>query len=173
MSHTAIEDLEKIIIQIRKVTDIPICLDSEGAQLRNQEMEGGEVSFHLGETIKIHFDENDTLIIITLDKVTNNIFEEFLENIYQNNKIFIQLFWIESLMIDITQHSLVPKHTLISEEEKEEILENYSLSTYTQLPIILKNDPVAKYHGGKRGDIFKIIRPSETSGEYLTYRYCQ
>jgi pyruvate kinase len=57
LSHTAIADLEKIINKIRQATDVPICLDSEGAQLRTQKMEGGEVSFQLGDVVKVHFDE--------------------------------------------------------------------------------------------------------------------
>jgi DNA-directed RNA polymerases I, II, and III subunit RPABC1 len=119
------------------------------------------------------FTENDTLIIITHDKITNEIFDEFLETIYQKHNIFIQLFWIETLMVDITQHKLVPNHSIVSNEEKEQLLQKYNLVSYSQLPIIMKNDPVAKYYGGKRGDVFKINRPSETAGEYITYRFCQ
>ena len=76
-------------------------------------------------------------------------------------------------MRDITQHTLVPKHEIVSLEEKETLLEKYNLTTYSQLPIILKKDPIAKLYGGKNGDVFKVTRPSETAGEYITYRYCQ
>ena len=34
LSHTAIKDLEERIRFIQKITDVPICLDSEGAQVR-------------------------------------------------------------------------------------------------------------------------------------------
>ena len=117
--------------------------------------------------------EGDTLILITNDKINNSSFDEFLETQYQKNKIFVQVFWIETIMRDITKHILVPQHNIISEEEKEDLLTRYNITSYTQLPIILKNDPVAKFYGAKRGDVFKVTRASETAGEYISYRYVQ
>ena len=38
LSHTPLDDVEKNISFIRSVSDTEICLDSEGAQLRNVKM---------------------------------------------------------------------------------------------------------------------------------------
>ena len=43
MSHTSVEKLEKDIEIMRKYSDVPICIDSEGAQMRNGPMPEGTV----------------------------------------------------------------------------------------------------------------------------------
>lgn len=55
LSHTALEDVAPAIKKIHGWTDVPICLDSEGAQLRNQKMQSNAVSFVEGGSVKIHF----------------------------------------------------------------------------------------------------------------------
>jgi len=56
LSHTAIEDVAPSIEKIRSWTDVPICLDSEGAQLRNQKMISENVEFIEGDEVTIHFE---------------------------------------------------------------------------------------------------------------------
>ncbi|CEP24879.1 RPB5 [Cyberlindnera jadinii] len=83
----------------------------------------------------------------------------------------IELFQESDLIVNITHHELVPKHLLLSDEEKTQLLERYRLKE-SQLPRIQREDPVAKYLGLRRGQIVKIIRKSETSGRYASYRIC-
>ena len=69
----------------------------------------------------------------------------------------------------IEEHSLVPKHTKLSDKEKKDLLEKYQI-TWMQLPKISIKDPVAKNLNAKVGDVLKIVRRSATAGESIFYR---
>lgn len=71
--------------------------------------------------------------------------------------------------LEIDKHELVPKHILLTEREKEELLQKYGISL-RQLPRISVEDPAVKDFNGKIGDVVKIIRKSPTAGESLYYR---
>ncbi|KAK6197325.1 uncharacterized protein RJT21DRAFT_123117 [Scheffersomyces amazonensis] len=83
----------------------------------------------------------------------------------------IETFPESNLIVNITHHELVPKHIKLSKDEKKQLLERYRLKE-SQLPRIQRDDPVARYLGLKRGEVVKIIRRSETSGRYASYRIC-
>ena len=54
LSHTNLEDLEEILSELQSWSDVPICLDSEGAQVRNTSMTNENVMFEKDALIKIH-----------------------------------------------------------------------------------------------------------------------
>ncbi|MBS7288294.1 MAG: DNA-directed RNA polymerase subunit H [Candidatus Freyarchaeota archaeon] len=71
---------------------------------------------------------------------------------------------------NIFEHELVPKHEVISEEERRWLLETFHVRE-DQLPKIKDTDPAVKAIGAKPGDVIKITRKSPTAGETIFYRY--
>lgn len=75
----------------------------------------------------------------------------------------------EKKEVDIFESDLVPKHEIISGEEKAEILERLNIAL-KQLPRIREEDPVSKALGAKRGDVLRIVRKSPVGTDYNYYR---
>jgi DNA-directed RNA polymerase subunit H len=72
---------------------------------------------------------------------------------------------------DLFEHTLVPKHEILEDDEKTQLLAKYRVQPY-QLPQISSSDPAVKAIGAQPGDILRIIRDkSPTAGEHTAYRY--
>ncbi|XP_014395589.1 PREDICTED: DNA-directed RNA polymerases I, II, and III subunit RPABC1 isoform X1 [Myotis brandtii] len=65
-------------------------------------------------------------------------------------KYILEQFLQQELLINITEHELVPEHVVMTKEEVTELLARYKLRE-NQLPRIQAGDPVARYFGIKRG----------------------
>jgi DNA-directed RNA polymerase I, II, and III subunit RPABC1 len=83
--------------------------------------------------------------------------------------IVVECFSEAELSFNVTHHELVPKHSLISSEEIETLINKYKISL-VKLPRILKSDPISRYYGAQLGDVFQIMRKSETCGTSVYYR---
>jgi pyruvate kinase len=57
LSHTKLSDIGDILKKLKSWTEVPICLDSEGAQIRNQDMASESLYFKAGSTVKIHHEQ--------------------------------------------------------------------------------------------------------------------
>jgi len=70
--------------------------------------------------------------------------------------------------IDVSKHELVPRHEIISAKEKEELIKKYG--SLKNFPRIYSTDPQIKLLNAKPGDIIKITRYNEITGESMYYR---
>ncbi len=66
-------------------------------------------------------------------------------------------------------HVLVPKHEILTAEDKESLLQKLE-TTEKQLPFIFSEDPAIAELKPKQGDVIKITRESPTAGISTYYR---
>ena len=71
---------------------------------------------------------------------------------------------------DLFEHKFVSPAELVSEEEKQALLEKYHSEAY-QFPWIKVKDPVSIILGAEPGDVIKINLDSQTAGLSVSYRY--
>jgi len=71
-------------------------------------------------------------------------------------------------MVDVSQHKLVPEHTVLPEDELDAVLEEYDIDR-TDLPKIKRNDP-ATPGDAEIGDVIEIVRDSRTTDQAIVYR---
>lgn len=75
----------------------------------------------------------------------------------------------EKKHINVFESGLVPKHAVLTADEKAELLKRYNI-TPKQLPRIKEDDAVVEAIGARKGDILRITRNSQVAGEYTYYR---
>ena len=115
--------------------------------------------------------KEDTLFIIVKDEMNETIINE-LKHIWEQDGIFIVIENIKRLQYNILNHTLVPEHTIINNDEVAEIMQKYNIKKKMDFPDISRFDPVARVIGMRPGDVCKIIRPSKTSITTDYYRIC-
>ena len=71
-------------------------------------------------------------------------------------------------MVDVSQHDLVPEHTVVSESEIDDVLAEYDIDR-TDLPKIKRAD-AALPDDAEVGDVVEVVRDSRTTDRAVVYR---
>jgi DNA-directed RNA polymerase subunit H (RpoH/RPB5) len=82
------------------------------------------------------------------------------------------IFYAKELMYNPLKHSLNPPFRKMSEQEGKDIMEQYKIRHHKNMPIISKDDVIARWLGLCTGNIVEITRTNDTSGTYYYYRCC-
>lgn len=115
-----------------------------------------------------NFAENSPgkIILVTKAKPNTNISKIFKEKEFRGT----ELFWLNTVIFNITKHILVPTHTKMDDEEVRKLLAELYIQNKFHLPIMLKSDPITRYLDLSSGDVCRITRYSPTCGHYYSYR---
>jgi len=71
-------------------------------------------------------------------------------------------------MVDVSNHELVPDHSVLDEAALEDVLEEYNIKR-TDLPKIKRSDPALPAEA-EVGDVIEIVRDSRTTDRAVVYR---
>ena len=120
------------------------------------------------QTPKLNINVVKEYIKLIQEKKVKHIFIVYKENITSSARkilanlydVIVELFHIDELQFNITKHKYYRPHTKV--EDDVEIRKKFGKN----LPHILINDPVIKFHHYKKNDIIKVIRKNG----YVSYR---
>ena len=111
-------------------------------------------------------------IIITLTKASESVVELLRQHLSNQENPLVQMFYISHLNFDISKHRKVPKHKLLTEDEKTKLMKSYNIANLKSLPKIDSQDAMARWIGARPGDVVEITGLCVASGENKRYRYC-
>lgn len=137
----------------------------------NSKLKSKDVYDFLEDLENSELDENTELIVIMKDKM-NDTMKNFIKNLYHKDGKFVIVFNIHRLLFNILEHTYVPIHEVLKDEEKETLKKNLNIIDENQFPEIDRLDPVAQAIGLKPGQICKIYRKSPTAVHSIYYRMC-
>jgi len=110
----------------------------------------------------------DRAMIVYAKTITPHAKQLIQENIGQKVKYSFEYFSFQQLMNDIIEHTYVPNHRKMSQEEKELFLKTRSLKN-ENLPKLSIHDPISQYYQFSIGDVIEISRCGD-AGPYKEYR---
>jgi DNA-directed RNA polymerase I, II, and III subunit RPABC1 len=118
--------------------------------------------------------KNNIIIVFNNESISTAVKSQLnkYDKIFQKHGGHLQYFSSQQLMFNPTKHEYVPKHTKLTEDEVKEFMKEYLARSKMHMHVILQNDPIAKWIGLKHGDIVRIDRYNENSGESFSYRSC-
>ena len=115
--------------------------------------------------------DTDQVIFVTKSDPNDSLIDK-IKQIYNKEGIFITIYSLARLQFNILEHSLIPPHTILSEEEKHALIKKWNIVNESQFPEISRFDPISLAIGIRPGQLCKIIRKSKTAITSNYYRKC-
>ena len=141
----------------------------------------GRVKNRLNSFLESQLDEESSdainpqdteLIIVVLEPVVETFHTAALST-FLNKKLRVSFFQAHTIVNNPMEHVLQPKFEFLAKSEHAEFMRQNKIKSLANLPLIkFHEDMVARILGLLPGDIVKIMRPSPSAGEYISYRIC-
>jgi DNA-directed RNA polymerase subunit H (RpoH/RPB5) len=113
-----------------------------------------------------YYTDNDkhkcSLILITLNPMNDSTIKT-LKQYWTKYQEYVVMFDVKGLLFNILQHSYVPKHIKLNNEEKKAIYNKFNIENESQMPEISMFDPVARALLMRPGELCEIIRFNKIS----------
>jgi DNA-directed RNA polymerase I, II, and III subunit RPABC1 len=129
--------------------------------LKAEKVGVGELTYFTNISIK---NEWKNCILVTQCELTCAAKKEINDNL--KHLYNIEYFPINIIQNNITHHHLVPKHSRMSDDEKEKLIKMYNADP-NRFPSMESDDPISRYYGFRVGDMIRVQR----SPKEISYRY--
>ena len=164
---------------------LSMILEQNGEDVDTNRRKKIYICYYLEKSIRLNIDEiiedlfitehiltkDDTLFIITKQDANEPMVND-LKHIWEKDGIFLVVLNIHHLQFNKLDHSLVPPHRIVTNQELEVIKKKYNIKSLNDLPEISRFDPIAQIIGIRPGQVCEITRSSKTSITAPFYRYC-
>jgi DNA-directed RNA polymerase subunit H (RpoH/RPB5) len=115
--------------------------------------------------------KTDDLIVIGRASANDSMIKT-LRQIWADDKTFVTIIGLEALQFNVLEHTLVPEHRVLNDEETQKIFKKYNIRDGSQLPDLSRFSPVSVVLGIRPGQVCEIKRPSKTATTSIFYRIC-
>ncbi len=111
------------------------------------------------------------IVFISEHNLTTHINKQLNSYSRENPNVYLESYDPTYFKIESPKHSLVPPHSIPTEEEVMQFCDKWRISPW-DLPKISRYDTMAVWLGLRYGMVVKIMRISETAGQAIAYKIC-
>lgn len=113
----------------------------------------------------------DEVMIVSENTLSTHIHRVINRYVSEHDSVYVAAHTYKQFIIEVPKHVSVPEHTIMSEAEVQELIDEYYIEI-SNLQKILDSDPMAIWIGARAGDVIRIRRISEVAGHSIAYRLC-
>ena len=112
------------------------------------------------------------ILVVSPSRPSEMVLKVLRNHVADRTNPLVQIFELRHLQFDISKHRKVPRHRIITDDERTNMLKDFNISGPTFLPKIDCQDPMAKWIGARPDDVVEVVGLCESSGLNKRFRYC-